>query len=151
MAAVGSALYYAGNYQGKPSNTMDVLLVTRTPSPTATPTLAPSSAQITAAPSTAGMAGAQPSPRRGGSRGVPVGALRVLRLLYCAPRRRGVRPKGTRGYRKYFRLNRVQNHGRLESTWVLTICKASTKEGCWALSLSCCWGFRLLHLERRFS
>jgi hypothetical protein len=37
-------------------------------------------------------------------------------------------------YRKYFRLSQVRDHSRLESTRVLTICKASTREGCWALS-----------------
>ncbi len=150
MAAVGSALYYAGNYQGKPSTTLDVLLVTRTPSPTATPTPAPSSAQITPAPSTAGMAGAPPPPRRGRSRGVPSGAGGYSGCSLVPLGRAGHAQGVLEGTHGYFRLNRVQNHGRLESTWVLTICKASTKEGCWALS-SCCWVFRLLHLEQRFS
>ncbi len=51
-------------------------------------------------------------------------------------------------YRKHFRLSRVREHSR-QSTWVLTICKASTQEGGWALSYeSCCCCLSLLSVER---
>ncbi len=52
-------------------------------------------------------------------------------------------------YRKYFRLSWVRDHSRLESTPVLSICKASTQEGCWALSYEsrCCF-LSLLSVEQ---